>query len=328
MFAPTASMTTASVGAVAGAAVLAPCALARGTQFAERRIQDTFSATRAGEAFSEMERLNGMLGLWTGSEDFLDNGVYSRRCGVSRLLELSFGDVKERPPGAKQSLEVLGVQYNGDATPDFIRAAGFSSLPVPDDSFRRVVGDNLGTEMLRTADIITATTEHGDRDVEATLGGLSKALLLHDDVDGAVATCAEWLGVMSSARARARALDAWCSLLKRHGNVATTLDLSKTAHGHWRPSNFAGADVMQRMCTSLWSKGPPTRLRRINLDGQPELQGNVLELLLRDEGIATLRELRLNECRKATGTLPVSIACCTELRLLDVCGCSLTGGFN
>ena len=250
--------------------------------------------------------------------------LWSRQCGVSCLLEASLGPVKERPPAAKHCLDLLGVKEYASKTRrrKFASAAGFSSLPVLDLKGRLTA--TLGMSSFRTADAITAASEHSDGDVAATLGGLSKALVMHGDVDGAIAACAEWLGVSASEGARESARAAWYSLLNRQGDAAVTLDLSIAAHGHWHESNLAGPNFIARTCAALWER-KPLQLRHVFLDGQSRIQGTVLDSLLKDEGIPTLRELKMNGCSGVIGSLPPSIAHCTALRVLDVCGCALSG---
>ena len=273
--------------------------------------------------------------------------LWRGRCGVSCLLAATLGAVKERPATAKDSLEMLGVKYydkglsRAIGAQRFESAAGFSSLPELRSGPVEKIGRMVGTGAFRTANAITAASEHADQEVAATLGGLSKALVMHGDIDGAIAAAAEWLGVSASAKARSRALDAWCSLLKRHGNVATTLDLSRNAHGHWRAANLAGAGVVVRMSKALCDVIPSARddtphlwvrrqlqLQRVVLDGQSRIEGKVLELLLGREGIPTLREFKLNGCPGVIGTIPESIASSAQLQVFDVCGCSLSGSFH
>ena len=188
--------------------------------------------------------------LYVGDRLIYSTKQYSRECGVSCLLATIFGEAKERPANAKQTLEMLGVERAGFRR--FARAAGFSSLPVLDHVGRAAM--ELGTDALRTAATITASSEHNESTVAATLGSLSKALVLHGDVDGALAATGEWLGVAVSRQARAEAFDAYCSLLKRQGDVIQTLDLSRAAHGHWREANLAGVDVIDRIAKALWMR--------------------------------------------------------------------------
>ena len=283
------------------------------------------------------------------------NGL-SRRCGVRCLLKASLGDLETRPRSVKESLRLLGVEYESRKTPNFSRAEGFTSLPIL--TRKEKISAAFGMKVFCNAESITAASEHDEESVAAALGGLSKALVLHDDIDGALGACAEWLGVAASSRAQSRALSAFCSLLKYHGNVISTLDLSRATHGHWRAANLAG-NVIYRIFEALWmhldsrttltttfcmpgycgakdddetgvrsllfTARQPAQLRCIFLNDQFMLEGNVLEALLGDEGIPTLCELRMRGCCRVSGSLPSSIGNSTGLRVLDVRNCSLSG---
>ena len=110
-------------------------------------------------------------------------------------------------------------------------------------------------------------TEHPDETVAATLGGLAKTLVIHGDVVGALAACAEWWGVASSPEARNTAANAYRNLWKRHGASLRILDLSRTARGHWRQEMMSGEvtilclarDIAQSKCSH---RGHPTHRAR------------------------------------------------------------------
>ena len=276
----------------------------------------------------ELVRKHPFFGAESAGKDSFGTEMWRGSCGVGCMLAAVLEEVKERPPSANECLELLGVKFDNGGRVKFASAAGFSALPVLDMKGR--VSAALGMSSFRTVDSITAVSEHSDEDVASTLGGLAKALVLHGDVDGSVAAASEWLGVVSD-RARAQAIDAFCSLLKRHGDAATTLNLSKATHGHWREDNFAGHSLTTRMFEALWKNQPPEQLQFIFLDGQCRIEGHVIELLLNEkegagtEGIPALRELKLNACPLIDGSIPSSIEYCANLRVLDVRGCCLTG---
>ena len=276
----------------------------------------------------ELLRKHRFFGAESAGKDSFGTEMWRRSCGAGCVLEAILGEVKQRPPSSKECLEVLGVKFYNGGRVKFASAAGFSALPILDVRGRASAA--LGMSSFRTADSITAASEHADEDVASTLGGLAKALVLHGDVDGSIAAASEWLGVVSG-RAQERAVKAFCSLLKRHGDAATTLNLSKATHGHWREDNFAGKALTKEIFEALWKNQPPGHLKFVFLDGQPKIEGRVLELLLNwkeggmNGGIPSLRELKLNACPRIEGSIPPSIQLCTNLRVLDIRGCSFTG---
>ena len=100
-----------------------------------------------------------------------------------------------------------------------------------------------------------------------TLGGLSKALVLHGDMLGALSVCAEWWGVASSDAAREEAAKAFCNLWKRHGGGNfNALDLSRNGRGHWREGMLRGGEeIVKHLFLNVMQSGaaiPSVTLRR------------------------------------------------------------------
>ena len=182
----------------------------------------------------------------------------------------------------------------------------------------------LGHKLLPPA-AIALTIEHTEEEVADTLGGLAKTLLMHGDVEGALAVCAEWLGIAAPGRARYDAFGAYSNLLKRHSDRVHKIELSRLARRHWFDGMLGGDMTLKNLTKSLWTKGTPPPLVTIDLYDQRSLKGPVLEKILGPYGIPTLKNLNLYKCYSATGTIPRSICACRDLKMLNLHMCQHTG---
>jgi hypothetical protein len=137
--------------------------------------------------------------------------------------------------------------------------------------------------------------EHCDATVATTLGSLSKALVLHADMTGALSACAEWWGVASSDAARTEAAKAYCNLWKRHGcDNLDVLDLSRDGRGHWREGMMSGGGEMSEHFFSNVAQSGAS-IASIGLSEQPALKGAVLDLLFEEISLASLITLKMEE---------------------------------
>ena len=176
---------------------------------------------------------------------------------------------------------------------------------------------------------MTKVTEHPDETVAATLGGLAKTLVIHGDVAGALAACAEWWGVASSAEARKAAAEAYRNLWKRHGASLRRLDLSRTARGHWREEMMSGEETVVCLAQDIAHSGA-SAIETIDFSEQPKLEGPVLEAFFKasQPWWSTLVTLKLKNCKNASGSIPASIAACVMLQTLDAQGCGFSGALS
>jgi hypothetical protein len=139
------------------------------------------------------------------------------------------------------------------------------------------------------------------------------------------------LGVASAETGRMNAFEAYCNLWKRHGHeLSPTIDLSRKARGHWKPSMLRGSQTFTRLAQNMTQAGVLPLLETIDLAEQPQLEGAVLETLFgaADRQIPRkLRTLSLQNCSGlAPGEIPPAlISSCTLLRTLDLSHCNLTG---
>ena len=238
--------------------------------------------------------------------DVTDISGATRQCGVGLLLLRSLNaNNAKRPASAREALEVLGAQAKPNNF-DISSAAGFRALP----------------PLLATV----SSGSHEDNDIEVTYSGL--VFLFENDGRLALAltSCANWLAVISpeNTGARARALEAFCALWRRHADHFTELALSPRAH--WRVENF-DAECFRQIALAMRSSGrSPRSLTSIDLSYQRFLGANVLEMLLHDDGVASLFTLNLASCQ-IPGVVPLTgLSCCSRLRELNLNGCRLTGG--
>ena len=231
------------------------------------------------------------------------------------LLRSLAKDVGERPASAFVALKALGVKFQkNNSTTNKMEPSNCLAAPG---------GESLPHAALKQA------TEHTDESIATTLGGLTKALVLHGAVPAGLAACAEWLGASSSETARAAATDAYINFWKRHGSELRSLELSRYQHGHWRDEMLSGGDgaFVRRLVPALLHCG--ARLEEIDLSQQPELEGPVLKILFSDSALTTVRNLhtlKLSKCQKVTDAIPITIGECTMLRRLDLTKCGISGG--
>ena len=218
-------------------------------------------------------------------------------------------DVGDRPARAVDALTILGATYDGDSL-DVSRAHGHNVLP------SAAKGE---------------PSEHLDENVASTLGNLAKQLVLDGALSDALDVCAEWLGVASAETGRMNAFEAYCNLWKRHGHeLPPTIDLSRKARGHWKPSMLRGSQTFTRLAQSMTQAGVLPLLEKIDLAEQPQLEGAVLETLFGAadrQNPRKLHTLSLQNCSGlAPGEIPPAlISACTLLRTLDLSHCNLTG---
>ena len=233
---------------------------------------------------------------------------------VAKALKRSLDDqVGKRPTTAGETLSLFRVKDNGED---------------PESGSESEADDDEDVDLTRYPNCmwppeiaIKPATEHGDEEVASTLGDLAKALVLHDTPAGALDACTEWLGVASSAAARKKALNAYCDLWKRYGSTLRSLDLSRSAHGHWRLEMLAGQSTAEKIASAIWESGDAA-LESVDFAEQTRLTGNAIEVFVGEHGQASLRHLRFHQCRCISGTVPPSISGCTNLLTLDVSDCS------
>ena len=180
----------------------------------------------------------------------------------------------------------------------------------------------VGGELLPPSALETFP-DHDTGIIDETLGGLTKRLLEYDDVAGALASCAEWMGVGSD-EARSNALSVYCKIFKEFGGELPKLDLSKGGHSHWTDDMLGGDGIMLLLATSL-SFGAAAHLEAIDLSDQRGLAGPALETLLATCQFPMLRRLKLSRCERVNGIIPAAIGTCVSLITLDLSECRLTG---
>ena len=177
--------------------------------------------------------------------------------GVSVLLSATFSELRARPVDAKAALRKLKGRKKGSASFD-----GPSSAPA---------------------------IEHEDDDVSSALIGMAKLAASHDTT-GALAACAEWIGIANSEAARDRAVNAYCQLVKQKGEQVEELNFSRDERGHWKEDMLNG--VLDRMMRALWARGAPP-LEIIDLSEQRKLPGAVLKMLLGGQSQLLNRKLNV-----------------------------------
>ena len=242
---------------------------------------------------------------------------------IAALLEKTLAvDVGERPATADAALELLGAndELNMETfkfETDFSVAVGGATVP-----------SMLWTAMAKAKEH-PEETEHPDETVAATLGGLAKTLVIHNDVAGALAACSEWWGVASSPEASNAAAEAYRNLWKRHGTSLRRLDLSRTARGHWKESMMSGEETVLRLAQDVVQSGA-SMIETVDFSEQTGLQGPVLETLFSvcASSLSKLLTLKLGGCRSASGLIPASICTCLMLQTLDLHGCGFSGALS
>ena len=231
---------------------------------------------------------------------------------VAALLEKTLAlEVGERPATAEEALKMLGAKINYPNLRTLKRETDFSVA----------VG---GATVPPIA--MTEATEHPDESVAATLGGLAKTLVIHGDVAGALAACAEWCGVAVSPEARQAAAEAYRNCWKRHGASLRIVDLSRTARGHWREEMMSGKETVLRLAQDIAQSGA-SAIEMIDLSEQPQLEGPVLEhfFSVSEFPWSTLVTLKLKKCKNASGSIPASICACVNLQTLYLESCGFSG---
>ena len=223
---------------------------------------------------------------------------------VSAMLTKGLAvDVGARPASAREALKMLDAVKYGR---------------IKDDLSSAVSGSGLHP---------TATTkaaEHPHTTVATTLGGLSKALVLHGDVLGTLLACAEWWGVASSGPAREEAAKAYCNLWKRHGEGNfNALDLSRGGRGHWREGMLSGGEeIVKHLFSNVMQSG--ASIEWIDLPEQPKLEGAVIGRLF-EFRLESLTSLKVKKCKLVSGVIPRAIEQPFNLRILELVHCGLRG---
>ena len=217
-------------------------------------------------------------------------------------------DVCERCAAAEDVLRGLGAKRGRDKTTkkwgvDVTKAVGGNLLVPP---------------------ALEIFPDHSDAIVDGTLGGLTKRLVEYGDVQGALDSCAEWMGVASD-DARPGAFSLYCKLWKEFGGELHALRLAMGGHGHWRKEMLSGEAVMHDLAVSL-SFCAASSLKMIDLSMQVGLEGHVLEILFEGASVLPkLQTLKLEGCGKAAGSIPAAIGGCKSLTALDLSECQFSG---
>jgi hypothetical protein len=253
-----------------------------------------------------------------------------RTCGVGLLLLQSLhSDIVQRPSSPWAALQIMGAKAKLDSI-DYSSATGFQVLP---------------------ASVLDPADSHEDDDIESTYKGLISLLENTNEVGSAIASCANWLAMLSphNVSARDRALNVYCDLLRRHADIVEDICLSPPS-AHWRVENF-DATCFERITSAMWSNFHPSRrLTSIDLSHLRLINTNVLNMLLCSprkpttqcsnpmsdmdddndslflgDGISSLIILNLQGCR-VSGVVPrAGLAGCPRLRELDLGGCLFHG---
>ena len=233
---------------------------------------------------------------------------------IAVLLEKTLAvDVGERPVTAEQALELLGA-----TDPQRNKSSKVSPTTAPVSYSDAFLPHAVGYAALPPAAMV-AVSEHPDETTAATLGGLAKTLVIHNDVAGALAACAEWWGAASSAEARNTAANAYRNLWKRHGTSLRSLDLSRAAQAHWREEMFSDVGLIRRLTEDIAHSGA-SMIEMIDLSEQPQLEGAVLEDMFSvcASSLSKLLTLKLRNCPLVSCTIPASIRACMMLQTLDL----------
>ena len=195
-------------------------------------------------------------------------------------------DVCKRPGKAGDALQILGASsHESGEVRDVTQTCGYTSLPTAAKK---------------------KSSEHADTNIESTFGSLAKSLVHHEAYADALDVCAEWLGVSSTKRGRARAIDAYCNLWKRYGNrLPKTLDLSRKSRGHWKESMLRRSHKKEIfiMCLArnMAYAGVRPSLEKIDFSEQPALEGPVLEVLFGVESSIWRVSACAYVCQSSTG---------------------------
>ena len=180
----------------------------------------------------------------------------------------------------------------------------------------------VGGDLLPPAALEKAA-EHSGAIVDATLSSVTELLVQCGDVQGALNSCAEWMGVAPPG-ARPGVISVYCKLWKVFGGEMRMFTLSKAARSHWGEDMLSGDGVMQSLATSLSFSAAPC-LEEIDLSEQRQLEGDVLGILLAACVLPKLRTINFSGCRKATCVIPASITRCGNLAMLDLGQCGREG---
>ena len=276
--------------------------------------------------------LKSELDLKTGSAKRLQNSIrHSVSALADEIAHPKAGEVLVKclnPAVSERFATAFEVLNEGlGAKADFDPTNGMTVLS--EDWFTTIV---VGCDLLPSLAKVKPNREtdrHSDDVVDRTLSGLTKRLVEYGDVQGALTTCSEWVGV-ASPEARLGAVSVYLKLWRDFGSEVHSLDLSRATHGHWCDNMLSAEGVMRSLATSL-STSAAAGLERIDLSEQRELEAGVLEVLLGACALPKLRAIKLAHCQSATGecgSIPATIGGCEALELLDLTNSSFTGCVN
>ena len=133
----------------------------------------------------------------------------------------------------------------------------------------------------------------------------------------------------AAVEARQAAADVYRNCWKRHGASLSSLDLSRTARGHWREEMMSGKETILKLAQDI-AHSSASGIEMIDFSEQPNLEGPVLEdcFSVSDFSWSTLVTLKIKNCKKASGSIPASIRACVKLRTLDLSGCGFSGALS
>ena len=184
----------------------------------------------------------------------------------------------------------------------------------------------VGADQLPPQVVAEKSSEHSDAIVNSTLGGLTKRLVQYEDVQSALDSCAEWMGV-ASRDARPEVVSIFCKLWKDYGRELRSLDLSMKAHRHWGSTMLGDEGTMISLAKSL-TVSAAASLEHIDLTQQKGLPEGVLAILLGACALPKLQTLKLAGCKGVAGTcgtIPAEIGGCKALLVFDVNNSQFTG---
>ena len=188
------------------------------------------------------------------------------------------------------------------------------------------ISEAVGADQLPPQVVAEKSSEHSDAIVNSTLGGLTKRLVQYEDVQSALDSCAEWMGV-ASRDARPEVVSIFCKLCKDYGGELRSLNLSKKAHGHWGNTMLSDEGTMISLAESL-KVCAAASLEHIDLSQQKGLPEGVLAILLGACALPKWQTLKLAGCEGVAGTcgtIPTEIGGCESLLVFDVSGSDFTG---
>ena len=249
--------------------------------------------------------------------------VHTKLKGVARGVSTPADTMPEEIAALLEKILAVDVVERPVAVPDVLETLFESEAAWLEEAQE---ADWYGKVM--TEDGPIKATEHPDETVAATLGGLAKTLVIHGDVAGALAACAEWWGVALSPEARNTAAEAYRNLWKRHGASLRILDLSRTARGHWSEDMMSGEETVLCLAQDIAQSGASVEM--IDFSEQPNLEGPVLETFfsVREFSWSTLVTLKIKNCKEASGSIPASICACVMLQTLDLQHCGFSGALS